>query len=123
MNENNKLKISYKDFINKYVKKFQNIDFIYLPEKGFIVWRLGTGENVELLHIRTFIHKKGYARKLIKEMIKKLKKNPPYYSIFGFALSSRKNLKKIYQRLGFKVTPNISGPYKKGLSFLFYSNY
>lgn len=123
MKKNNELKISYDDFLEKYIKKFQNIDFIYLPEKGFIVWRPGTGENVELLHIRTFIYKKGYAKDLIREMVGKLKENPPYYSIFGFALSSRENLRQIYQQLGFNISPDLPGPYKSSSSFLFYQSY
>lgn len=123
MEKNNELKINYDDFINKYIEKFKGVDFIYWPEKGFIVWRQGTGENIELLHIRTFVQKNGFAKELIAEMIKKIQKNPPYYSIFGFGLSSRKDLKIIYQRLGFNVTPDMSGPYKSSLSFLFYQSY
>jgi hypothetical protein len=119
----NDSKINYADFISKYIKKFENINFIYWPKKGFIVWRMGTGENIELLHIKTFIPKKGLAKELIREMIKKLEKTPPYYSIFGFGLSSRENLKDIYQKLGFNVTPDMPGPYKTSLSFLFYQNY
>lgn len=123
MHKNNKLKVTYKEFLSKYIEKFRDIDFIYWPEKGFIVWRLGTGGNMELLHIRTFIPKKGYAKELIGAMVKKIQNKPPYYSIFGFALSSRENLKEIYRQLGFNVTPDIAGPYKTSPSFLFYQSY
>jgi ribosomal protein S18 acetylase RimI-like enzyme len=113
------------DFLKKYILPFLKINYVFWPTKGFIVWRKGTGENIELLHIRTFDSNKGYAKQLVKEMIKRIQKNPPYYSIFGFGLTTpeKPHLKEIYKKLGFNVSGDIPGPYKGGSSFLFYQSY
>ncbi|MEK7635650.1 MAG: hypothetical protein AAB405_01005 [Patescibacteria group bacterium] len=112
-------------FLKKYILPFIRIHYIFWPAKGFIVWRKCTGENIELLHIKTFKHNKGYAKELIKEMIKKIQKNLPYYSISGFSLATpdRIYLKEVYKKLGFEVSDDIPGPYKDGPSFLFYQSY
>lgn len=112
-------------FFKKYIIPFIGIHYIFWPTKGFIVWRKCTGENIELLHIKTFNHNKGYAKELVKKMVKKIKKSPPYYSISGFGLATpdRIHLKEVYKKLGFEVSDNIPGPYKGGPSFLFYQSY
>lgn len=120
-----KEKITLKEFKNKYIKKFKGLDFIYWQDKGYIVWRVGTGENTELLHIRTFTKNKGYAKELIKALVKKLDKNPPYFSIFGFSLVSeeRKYLKDVWQKLGFNISNEIQGIYKGGPTIIFFQNF
>lgn len=117
------LTFSRKRFEEKYLKPFQDIDYVFWPEKGFIVWRNGTGGNAELLHIRSFKFKKGYARQLIAEMVRRLSEKPPYFSVFGFGLSNRIELKEIYSRLGFNVTENMIPPYKKSQSFIFWQDF
>lgn len=114
--------MTFEEFSKKYLEKFRELKYIFEPEKGFIVWRVGTGENIELLHLRTFYQGKGYARELIGKMIRQLEKNPPYHTIFGFALASRSNLKEIYIKLGFNVTEEIPVPYKEP-SFIFWQEY
>lgn len=118
-------KITLKEFKKKYIKKFKGLNFIYWQDKGYIVWRIGTGENAELLHIRTFINNKGYAKELIRAMIEKLDKNQPYFSVFGFSLVSekRKYLKEIWQKLGFNISNEIKGIYKGGPVIIFYQNF
>jgi ribosomal protein S18 acetylase RimI-like enzyme len=115
--------MDYQEFLTKYVERFRDLKYVFWPDKGFIVWRVSTGENVELLHIRTFVRGKGYSRELIREMVLRLKEDPPYYSIFGFALSSRTELKAIYQSLGFNISEDIVPPYKGGNSFIFWQDY
>jgi ribosomal protein S18 acetylase RimI-like enzyme len=113
----------YDDFQRKYLTPYERLDHIFKPDKGFIVWRPATGNNVELLHIMTFQQRKGYARELVGQMVRELEASPPYFSIFGFALSSRTHLKDIYRRLGFNVTEDIPAPYKDGPSFIFWQSY
>lgn len=115
--------MNFEDFEKKYIKPFTGLDYVFLPGKGFVVWRLGTGGNSELLHIMTFSHGKGHAKELVKEMMKNLLKNPPFYSVFGFALSSRTELKKIYTNLGFLITEDIPAPYLGGPAFIFHQSY
>ena len=110
-------------FLEKYIDKFKKLNFVFWPDKGFIVWRVSTGENAELLHIRTFVQGRGYSKELVREMVRRLQENPPFYSVFGFALASRTDLKKIYKRLGFNITDDMPAPYKGGPSFVFYQDY
>lgn len=113
----------FQEFLAKYVTSYTHLEYVYWPEKGFIVWRLSTGENVELLHIKTFVRSSGYASELVREMVKRLIKKPPFFSIFGFALASRVYLKEVYTHLGFHVTDNIKAPYKDDSSFIFWRSY
>lgn len=110
-------------FKAKYVKPYDALEYVFWPEKGYVVWRPGSGNNTELLHIRTFVNGKGYSKELIREMLSQLKANPPFFSVFGFALSNRSELKAIYQALGFNISPDIEGMYKGGPMFMFSQSY
>jgi GNAT superfamily N-acetyltransferase len=115
---------SFEEFEEKYLAPYKDLDYVFWPEKGFIVWRMSTGENAELLHVRTFVRGKGYSRELVGAMIQGLhEKRPPYFSVFGFALASRVDLKTVYPRLGFEISEDIPGPYKGGPSFMFYQSF
>lgn len=113
----------FAEFEKKYLEPFRELHYVFWPEKGFIVWRLATGENVELLHLRSFKFGRGYAKELIAEMVKQLEKNPPYYSVFGFSLNNRPELKEIYKRLGFNTTEDIEPPYKGSRSVIFWQDF
>lgn len=115
--------MKHDEFQEKYLTPYEGLKHIFWPKKGFIVWRPATGNNIELLHIMTFERGKGYARELVDQMLQELEATPPYFSIFGFALSSRAGLKDIYRRLGFNVTEDIPAPYKDGPSFIFWQSY
>ncbi len=116
--------ITFSEFKKKYLEMYENLSYEFWPNKGFIVWRMSTGENAELLHVRVFVKRKGYATELVRTMIQRLaEERPPYFSVFGFALSSRTDLKEIYTHLGFKITENILPPYKGGESFIFWQTF
>lgn len=115
--------MNFEDFEKKYLGPFAGLEYVFWPDKGFVVWRAGTGGNSELLHIMTFVRGKGYAKELVREMLRRLIPNPPYYSVFGFALSSRIELKGIYASLGFLTTEDIPAPYKGGPAFIFHQSY
>lgn len=115
--------MDYNEFLERYIRKYEHLRWVFWPEKGFIVWRMGTGGNAELLHITSFKQGRGYGRELVGEMVRQLQENPPYYSVFGFSLSSRVYLKRVYQHLGFNITDDIIAPYKGGHSFIFYQDY
>lgn len=114
--------MDFQTFEAKYLLPFDGLSHIFDPVKGYIVWRAGTGNNTELLHIRAFEEGKGYAKELIGEMLKKLAQNPPYVSVFGFALSSRAHLRGVYTALGFNVSADIDGVYKEP-AFIFSQTY
>lgn len=109
-------------FIDKYVQPYWAPEWHYDPGRGYVVWRLGTGENVELLHIRTFAPGLGYGRALFCTLLDRLSGRPPYYSIFGFTRTSNSSAQAFYGALGFHLQP-IEGLYKEGSAIMFWQSY
>lgn len=112
--------MEYDEFLDDYIFPYDNIEYIYNPQKGFIVWRLGTGQNYELLHIKTFEKKKGYGKELVLGMLDRLRENPPYYSVFGFTRVNNYEAHAFYKALGFRIE-NVTGLYKHGECRLFWA--
>ncbi len=108
-------------FQKKYIFPYKGISYIYIPEVGFIVWRFSTGLNAELLHIRVFNHGHNYGKSLVSFMLNEIEASPPYYTVFGFGLSSNQNAKKFYRSCGFNIADGLNFPYKKVDSFVFYA--
>lgn len=110
------------DLIDK-VLKFTPV-YYHEDATGYIVWRLGTGENVELLHIHTNERGKGHGRRLFYHMLKEIeRKGPePYHSIFGFTRVSNQEAQAFYGALGF-VLDKVNGPYQDGHSIFFSAPY
>ena len=115
--------MDYEEFYINYVSIYQDyIHYFYLPNQGFIVWRMGTGENVELLHIQTFEKGKGHGRKLFYSMLEDMVDSRPYYSVFGFTRISNEEAQAFYGALGFDLQ-EVRGVYKDGGAILFSQNY
>lgn len=98
--------------------------FYYNWDIGFIVWRLGTGRNVELLHIRAWETRKGHGRLLFYKMLDALSapEAKPYHSVYGFTRVSNERSALFYQSMGFHFNL-IPGVYKDGEAILFYHEY
>lgn len=114
--------MGYYEFFNNYVKPFQDVKALYDPNKGFIVWRLGTGRNVELLHIRAFALRQGYGRTLFHRMLYALEETPPYYSVFGFTRVTNTRAAAFYEALGFNLQP-VRGLYADGRAVMFWQSF
>lgn len=119
--ENKRLDIDtemdFEEFYGYYIRPYLGIDYIFVPEEGYVAWRRGTGDNVEVLHIRAFKTGKGTGVLLAQAMIHELKKRPPYYSIFGFGLASNLPPQKVWKKVGFDIEIT-KAPYKGGPAFL-----
>ena len=87
-------------------------------ENGYVVWRTGTGNNTELLHIKTFISGKGTGSELVKAMLIKLKENPPYATVFGFTRTVNQASQDFYKALGFELS-EVKGVYEDGTAIVF----
>lgn len=87
-------------------------------EHGVICWRNGTGGNVELFNIRTNAIRRGHGRKLFVAMLRTLKENPPYYSVFGFTRVSNNRAQEFYRAMGFDLT-HVPHVYKDGSGVMF----
>lgn len=80
------------------LKQYKGIEYLYF-DYGYIAWQVSTGENVEIVFIETKEFRKGYGKKLIQEMCKRIK---PFNSVFVFRMASNENAGKFYRGLGFK---------------------
>lgn len=109
------------DNSRKYLLPYTGLSHISLPN-GFIVWRQGTGGNVELLHIKTYAPGQGTGRQLVVAMLEHLKTQPPYCTVFGFTRTCNEASQKFYTALGFELTP-VKGVYQDGSAVLFSQEY
>lgn len=109
-------------FFDTYVIPFGVVESCYDPEVGFIAWRRGTGGNVELLHLRSFSAGCGYGRQLVYAMLEQLRKEPPYYSVFGFTRVGNDEAQRFYGALGFNLQ-TVCGLYAEGEAVLFWQDY
>lgn len=101
------------------LEKYMDVNVIR-GEQGFVVWRLGTGGNAELLWIRS--HAKGWGRKLFVMMLKALRENPPYHTVFGFTRFGNWDAMGFYDRMGFSLS-KVEGVYKDGVAVVFSAPY
>ena len=101
----------------KYITPYTGVSLIAAPD-GHIVWRRGTGDNVELLHIASYTLRQGVGRRLISQMVRQLENNPPYHTVFGFTLPDNDVAHKFYKALGFTCSL-VTGVYKAGQAVVF----
>jgi hypothetical protein len=103
------------------VVPFSKVEFNTM-DNGYIVWRRATGNNVELLHIRTYVPGKGTGRLLIQSMLRELQKNPPYATVFGMTRVSNHRAKSFYTGMGFTLS-KVNGIYADGEAIVFSQSY
>lgn len=115
--------LSLPDFLTHCVQPFDHCAWTYRKERGFAVWRKGTGGNVELLHIRTFASGKGHGRRLVYALLDRLKDDPPYHSVYGFTRTGNAEAQAFYGALGFRLAPAAEGLYREGGATLFWAPY
>lgn len=91
-------------------------------DHGYIVWRLGTGNNVELLHLKVYEPGNGHGTRLVKIMLQRLTGAPPYRTVFGFCRSCNANAQEFYRSAGF-TTALVTGVYADGDACVFSGDY
>jgi hypothetical protein len=101
--------------LSKYVEPYTRIETRETPD-GYIVWRLGTGENIELLHLKSF--KDGGGFRLVRLMLNELLKTPPYSSVFGFTRIVNTEAHRFYEKCGFTLSM-VDGIYADGRAVVF----
>jgi ribosomal protein S18 acetylase RimI-like enzyme len=84
-------------------------------EGGYVVWRRGTGGNVELLHLRAA---QGHGRRLLRRMLDGLASDPPYCTVFGFTRVGNVTAQGFYKAMGFTLT-QVAGVYADGSAVVF----
>lgn len=105
----------------KHVKPYMEMGYVE-DKEGYIVWRTGTGGNVELLHLKVREVRKGHGRRLFKEMLRGLVVRPPYETVFGFVLEDNHVARSFYRAMGMTQTP-VKGVYRAGMAVVFSETY
>lgn len=77
-------------------------------DKGYLAWKMGTGENIEIKFIEVSEKGKGYATELLREMLSIVK---PFHSVYVFRLASNETAGYFYRKCGF-VETRIGGLYR-----------
>jgi hypothetical protein len=99
---------------------YQEVGYHVTTAGGYIVWRTGTGRNVELLHIHAAMPGEGGV--LLREMLRQLRARPPYATVFGFCLPHNARAKLFYLTMGFLLSP-VQGVYDVGSALVFSARY
>lgn len=104
-----------------HILPYRKVEYID-SEDGYLVWRVGTGRNVEILHFRAYQPGHGVGRKLLTATLVQLSGNPPYHSVFGFTRAVNQEAQQFYAAMGFTLT-TVPGVYKDGQAVLFTATY
>lgn len=85
------------------LRSYEDFDLLYEDGLGYVVWRWGTGENLEVLFIETAAPGNGQGRELVRRMALRVLESGrrPYHSVFAFRLGSRADAGAFYGALGF----------------------
>ena len=105
----------------EHVEPYKHVDH-YQTDNGYIVWRLGTGGNYEILHLRANQPRKGTGRELLRVMLQRLHQTPPRTSIFGFTWLANTDAQAFYKAMGFDLS-KVRGLYTDGQAILFTAKY
>lgn len=87
------------------------------PE-SVLEWRVGTGDNVEIIRFRTAAPRRGVGTRLLHEMVTVLRPDPPYHTVYGFTRSSNAAGRAFYRKHGFALT-EVTGVYADGTAVVF----
>ena len=88
---------------------------------GYIVWRLGTGESIELLQLAASRLREGLGTELIQLMLTKLKDHPSCHSVYGFTRERMIHAQLFYIAMGFRLR-RIPNHYREGGAIMFYQS-
>lgn len=88
--------------LRKKLLPYENLEYVYDPRVGYIVWHYSTGNNLEVLFIEAAVLGLGQGSELYRRMIQTLidRGERPYHSIFGYRLASNSNAERFYGGLG-----------------------
>lgn len=85
---------------------FEGATGLYCDE-GYIAWRRGTGDNLEMLLTEASEKGQGFGTELFRKMIYKIEETKedyyPYYTVYDWILGERVPAQKFFEKLGFKL--------------------
>jgi ribosomal protein S18 acetylase RimI-like enzyme len=105
----------------RHVEVYRRVGYVQ-DAAGYVVWRAGTGGNCELLHLKVREPGNGHGTRLLREMLARLRADPPYAAVFGFVRKSNTSARLFYQGRGF-VLSEVEGVYADGAAVVFSQRY
>ena len=72
----------------------------FCSKYGYISWRYGTAENVEITDIRVDEKRRGHGTELLRKFVNSFKDNPPRI-IYLFTKRHNEDARKFYDAIGF----------------------
>lgn len=108
--------------VKERLKRYEKYELLYLPDKGYIAWKIGTGENYEIILVESYGNHSGHGKEVFNQFLDKLQSNPPYESIYVFFRWNNKIAKNYYKKIGFKIK-RLRGIYKDKLAGIGYNSY
>lgn len=92
------------DELMERVGPYKTLYRIFDEDVGYIVWRLGTGDNIEVLFIEAKEPGKGYGKELFRRMVRSIESNKrqPYHSVYVYRLGANELARRLYAKLGCK---------------------
>lgn len=105
----------------RHVDPYRRIGYVS-RDGGYIVWRTGTGGNVEVLHLKADPPMRGTGTSLLREMLLTLESDPPYATVFGFTRVGNMAGRAFYKSSGFTLV-EVPGVYAEGRAVLFTAVY
>ena len=104
-----------------HVDPYRKVGYIDGPD-GHLVWRTGTGGNVEVLHLRALSPGQGGGTRMLREMLSRLRTDPPYATVFGFTRITNHDARRFYLNSGVTLT-EVPRVYAEGAAVLFTARY
>lgn len=80
--------------------------FIYcVSQDNFLVWRKGSGDTVEIynLHVRAEDRRKGFARRMVNELLNKLPVS--VRTVYAITRASNLTAQQFYEEMRFRPIP------------------
>jgi GNAT superfamily N-acetyltransferase len=87
-------------------------------DEGYIAWRLGSGNNAELLFIHAYDRRKGVGRSLLITMLNCLCPCVSDTVVYGFVRAENEDAIAFYRAMGFELT-EVKGVYGDGTAVVF----
>lgn len=86
------------------VRHYRDLRYLHKPHVGYVVWRVGTGDNLEIVFVRAAEPGHGYGKRMLREMVAAVTSvGPrPYHSVYAYRLRSNEQAGRFYRALGFR---------------------
>lgn len=82
--------------------RYDVVEQIHDPAVGYVAWRTGTGDNLEILFVAAAEKGRGHGKELLRRMCRTLlsEGHRPYHSVYAFRLAGNEEAGHFYASMG-----------------------